>query len=517
MRTRNTHHAMRILKHSIFWLLPLSTHAQLLTNNGAVISSTSGSIVSVNGSVLNQGATGTLDNNGTITISGDFTHDAPNTCFGTSAGEVSLNGGAQTIGGSSVAVFNYLELAGTGTKTLLQDIEVGGAYSVPVGGLFVNTQNLDLGTHQLTVRNTDPTAITRNTGFIVSETDPNAGYSWVRWNIGSNSGNYTIPFGNAATNSYLPYSASITSPGVGATGFVRMATYPTVTLAAPNNRPLPAGMPSLIDVTGNENAAHVLDRWWVLETGNYTTAPVANTTFTYRDSEWSTGTNTIVEGALQLERQQGTWSLLPTVTNTIANTLQTTGVPLATAFWTAAELGSPLPVELLSFTAERVGVSEVALDWSTATESNNAGFEVWRMVEGEAAFTNIAWVDGQGDSRTTTYYGLPDTKAASATSYYQLKQVDNDGRATWSPIAAVAGVASEVRLVAYPNPAHDRVVLAGLPVGTSRIGLFDASGRAVRAWGGTTEIDGLSDLERGVYTIVVESTEGIQSVRLVLE
>ncbi len=508
---------MRIFKHAIFWLLPLGTQAQLLTNNGAVISSTFGSIVAVNGDVLNQGATGLLDNNGILILSGDFTHNAPNNCFGTSAGEVGLNGGAQTIGGSSVAVFNYLELAGTGTKTLQQDVEVGGAYAVPAGGIFLNTQHLDLGSHQLTVRNADPTAITRSTGFIVSETDPNAGYSFVRWNIGAGTGAYTIPFGNAATNSYLPYTASVTSPGAGASGFVRMATYPTVTLATPNNRPLPTGMPSLIDVTGNENAAHVLDRWWVLEAGNYTTAPVADATFTYRDSEWSTGTNTILEGALQLERQQGTWSLLPTVTNTTANTLVTTGVPLATAFWTAAELGSPLPVELLSFTAERVGESEVALDWSTATEHNNAGFEVWRMVEGEDAFTKIAWVDGQGDSRTTTYYALPDANAARTASYYQLKQLDHDGRATWSPIVAVAGVPSPVRLVAYPNPAHDRVVLAGLPEGTSRIDLFDATGRAVRAWGRTNEIDGLSDLERGVYTIVVESDEGVQSVRVVLE
>lgn len=512
MRTNTT--IMRLLKYLLLGALPLAAQAQLLTNN-AVITNTA--VISVNGDLLNQGATGLLDNNGILIVSGNFTHNAPNNCFGTSAGEVGLNGGAQTIGGSSVAVFNYLELAGTGTKTLLQDIEVGGAYTVPAGGLFVNTQNLDLGTHQLTVRNADPTAITRSTGFIVSETDPNAGYSWVRWNIGANTGNYTIPFGNGATNAYLPFTASITTAGTGAAGYLRMATYPTITLALPNNRPLPAGMPALIDVTGAENAPNVLDRWWIMESDNYTTAPVGTTTFTYRDSEWGTGTNTIVEAGLQLERQQGVWSMLPTVINTGANTLVASGVPLSTYIWTAAEIGSPLPVELLTFTGERVNAREVMLNWSTATEHNNAGFEVWRMIEGEEEFSNVAWVEGAGESQALVNYAVPDENTTSRTSYYQLKQVDHDGQFEWSPIVAVSGSGVEAQLVAYPNPARDRVVLSGLPTNVDRITMVDAAGRFVGAWGNTTELDNLDGFERGVYTVVVEGPEDIKTLRLVLE
>ncbi|MBK7944832.1 MAG: T9SS type A sorting domain-containing protein [Flavobacteriales bacterium] len=508
---------MRLIKQTIFWLLPFGAHAQLLTNNGAVISSTNGSIVVVNGAVLNQGATGELNNNGTITISGDFTHNAPNNCFGNSAGEVSLNGGNQTIGGSSVAVFNYLELAGTGTKTLLQDAEVGGAYAAPAGAIALNNRNLDLGAHQLTVRNPDPSAITRISGFIISETDPVAGYSFVRWNIGARTGSYVIPFGNASTGAYLPYTATITAAGVGATGYIRMATYPTVTLANPNNRPLPAGMTSLIDVSGIENAPHVLDRWWVLGNGGYTTAPVANTQFTYRDSEWSTGTNTISEPALQLERMTNVWNMMPTVTNITANTLTTNAQPLIPSFWTAAEMFSPLPVELLSFTGERTSDREVQLKWITATERNNAGFEVWRMIEGEEDYAEIGWVAGEGNSLQMITYELPDDNSATTTSYYKLKQVDSDGQFTWTPIVAVKGAGVRTELVAYPNPARDRIMLAGLPDNTKRIVLFDATGRLVRTWNNTSLLDGLGDLERGVYNIGTESADGMTSVRVVLE
>lgn len=500
-------------------MLPFGAQAQLLTNNGAVITSTFGSAVIVNGGVLNQGATGILDNNGSLMITGDFTHNAPNSCFGASQGEVSLNGGAQTIGGNNVAVFNDLSLDGTGTKTLLQDVEVGGAHASPAGTLFLNGRTLDLGTHQLTIRNPAPSAINRTTGFIVSETDPNAGYSFVRWNIGDAPVNaYTIPFGNAATGEYLPFTATILAPGVGVSGYVRMATYPTITLANPNNRPLPTGMVNLIDVSGAENAPNVLDRWWIMESEGYTSAPVATTQFTYRDNEWSTGTNTIVESTLQLERRVNTWTMMSTVANTTANTLTTIGQPLITSTWTAAELGSPLPVELLSFTGERMNDREVMLRWSTATESNNAGFEVWRMLEGEETFAEVGWVDGVGNSQTLSSYELADDNASDRTSYYKLKQVDNNGVSEWSDVLSVAGTRHAAEIVAYPNPARDRLMLTGPLTDVERIDLVDAGGRAVRSWGRTMLLDGLDDLERGMYMVIASHIGGGSSiVRVILE
>lgn len=506
---------MRTLIRILPWLLPFSAQAQLLTNNGAVITSTCGSAVMVNGGVLNQGATGILDNNGSLMISGDFTHNAPNSCFGASQGEVSLNGAAQVIGGSNVAVFNHLSLDGTGMKTLLQDVEVGGNYANPSGALFLNARVLDLGTHQLIVRNAAPSAITRTTGFIVSETDPNAGYSFVRWNIGDASANtYVIPFGNAVTGEYLPFTATILAPGIGATGYVRMATYPTITLANPNNRPLPTGMASLIDVSGSENAPNVLDRWWVMESAGYATAPVATTQFTYRDNEWNTGTNTIVESTLQLERQMGAWTMMPTVINTATNTLTTIGQPLLTSSWTAAELGSPLPVELLSFTGERMNDREVMLRWSTASENNNAGFQLWRMIEGEEEFTEIAWVDGAGDSQSLLDYELIDDNATTKTSYYRLKQVDNDGQFEWSAVVAVAGVMSTADVRLYPNPCSEVLSFSGLP-SDAQARIVDASGRTVMEPAMQAGVLDVSILVPGSYAFIATTTDGTITARFI--
>lgn len=513
---RCTSIAMRLLR-LLPWFMPFGLNAQLLHNNGAVITINSLATVDVNGDLMNNG-TGVIDNNGSMVISGNFVHNASNTCFAASHGTVVLDGAAQGIGGSDVAVFNNLVLTGTGPKTLMQHVEVGGAYAAPMGVLDLDDRTLDLNGYDLTVLNPLPTAITRTSGYVISERDPGNGYSFVRWNVGQNTGNYTMPFGNAATNDYLPFTAAITTPGVGTTGYIRMATYPTVTLASPNNRPLPTAVPSLVDVSGMENAPNVLDRWWVMESGNFTASPIATTTFAYRDGEWSTGTNTITESALQLERQMGVWNMFPTVTDIAANTLTATGIPLMTSSWTAAMLAAPLPVELLSFTGKRLNEREVQLDWSTATEQNNAGFEVWRMIEGEDDFTEVGWADGAGNSQQLINYLHPDNNRASKTSYYKLKQVDTDGQYEWSTLVAVEGAGFAAQLVAYPNPARDVITLIGLPENTTTITMHDASGRLVKQWSSTTMLTELGVLERGVYLLnALDADGGVFGVRVALE
>ncbi|MBK7556277.1 MAG: hypothetical protein IPI55_17275 [Flavobacteriales bacterium] len=102
-----------------------------------------------------------------------------------------------------------------------------------------------------------------------------------------------IPFGNDVTNDYLPLIFGITAPGSGGSGSITCSTYPTDPFVAPNNRPLPTGLTSLTDLSGTENAPNVVDRFWPMRTDDYSIPPTATITFTYRDGEWNTGTNTI--------------------------------------------------------------------------------------------------------------------------------------------------------------------------------------------------------------------------------
>jgi hypothetical protein len=111
-----------------------------------------------------------------------------------------------------------------------------------------------------------------------------------------------------------------------------------------------------------------------------------------------------------------------------------------------------LPVELTSFTA-KVSKGSVLLNWSTATEINNQGFEIERKTE-EGQFTTIGQVIGNGTTTERKEYSYNDTQVQSGKYYYRLKQVDFDGSFEYSnEILADISAPLEFALNQnYPNP-----------------------------------------------------------------
>jgi hypothetical protein len=77
------------------------------------------------------------------------------------------------------------------------------------------------------------------------------------------------------------------------------------------------------------------------------------------------------------------------------------------------------------------------LSWQTATEKNNAGFDIERSTD-STAFSKIGRVKGNGTTTQSHSYTFTD-KTASGTVYYRLKQTDYDGSATYSSTVEVKG------------------------------------------------------------------------------
>jgi len=91
---------------------------------------------------------------------------------------------------------------------------------------------------------------------------------------------------------------------------------------------------------------------------------------------------------------------------------------------------SGLPVELTSFTA-RIDERNIILNWATATETNNFGFEIQRRSGHE--YTTIGFVEGHGNSNSPKHYNFIDTDIGlSGNYYYRLKQIDIDGTIEFS-------------------------------------------------------------------------------------
>ena len=110
-----------------------------------------------------------------------------------------------------------------------------------------------------------------------------------------------------------------------------------------------------------------------------------------------------------------------------------------------------IPVELTSFTASVVGNS-VQLQWSTATETNNRGFEITRGINNRE-FTTIGFVKGNGTTVEKHDYSFVDNSEFSGTVYYRLKNMDFDGQHDYSNVVEVTKVVTSYALAQnYPNP-----------------------------------------------------------------
>ncbi|MFC2085649.1 T9SS type A sorting domain-containing protein [Bacteroidota bacterium] len=143
-----------------------------------------------------------------------------------------------------------------------------------------------------------------------------------------------------------------------------------------------------------------------------------------------------------------------------------------------------LPVELTSFVAAVDG-GAVDLVWVTASETNNAGFEVEsRRAADPAGWSKEAFVDGHGSTVSPRTYRFRIDELEPGRYAYRLKQVDFDGTFEYSDeIEALVEVPGVFVLEpAYPNPFNpSTTVRFAVAVEQEVIAtLHDASGRQVR-------------------------------------
>ncbi|NBC17151.1 MAG: T9SS type A sorting domain-containing protein [Bacteroidetes bacterium] len=151
-----------------------------------------------------------------------------------------------------------------------------------------------------------------------------------------------------------------------------------------------------------------------------------------------------------------------------------------------------LPVELTAFDAVADGEA-VTLRWETASETNNAGFEVQRLSmrepengsEGdEGAWQALGFVEGHGTTAEPQRYVYQVGDLAPGTHTFRLRQVDFDGTFEYSPEVEVAvEMAAAYRLTpAHPNPFNPttQFSVAVQRAQHVRIDVYDVTGRRVR-------------------------------------
>ncbi len=176
------------------------------------------------------------------------------------------------------------------------------------------------------------------------------------------------------------------------------------------------------------------------------------------------------------------------------------------------------PVELMGFDAKIQG-ERVALQWSTAWESQNRGFEVQMSRVGQA-FSSIGFVAGNGTTQEMIDYDFTTEPLSDGIYQFRLRQEDFDGKFQFSGVVEVQFAAAEMMAIkVYPNPAtRQATVDIVLPLETAvRAELISSDGRVVASQSWDRELGKkgiqwnlpLENLPAGYYLVRVR---GVQQV-----
>ena len=151
------------------------------------------------------------------------------------------------------------------------------------------------------------------------------------------------------------------------------------------------------------------------------------------------------------------------------------------------------------------------LTWSTATESHTKSFEVQHSPDGNT-WQLVGTVAAAGNSQREKSYRLLHTKPVSA-NFYRIRQIDLDGRFSFSKVISVRFDGEGKSLLIYPNPAKDVLTLYLLH--TQEVKILNLKGEQM--WSGRLSagrhVIRVNHLMRGIY-IIRSSSSGIQKMIL---
>jgi photosystem II stability/assembly factor-like uncharacterized protein len=193
-----------------------------------------------------------------------------------------------------------------------------------------------------------------------------------------------------------------------------------------------------------------------------------------------------------------------------------------------------VPVELTSFTANSLS-GKIVLNWRTATETNNRGFEIERRIikgDNTGTWNFIGFKSGNGTTTNPQEYSYTDNISdINATSIaYRLKQVDFDGRSNYSDEVLVENIVPVQFSLSqnYPNPFNPTTVINyALPYNTFvSLKVYNALGQEVSTLVNETKQAGshhvnfnASGLPSGVYYYILKAginNNFVQSDKMIL-
>ena len=468
-----------------------------LRNNGAKIIITSGAylkIDGINGNYTNttepiSGEHGRIDLAGTLILDGDWTNNASGgTLLAGTSGEVIFDGSStQQITGSLTTNFVNVQLN--------EDVEILAPYTVTTN-LDLSGGCLILGSHDLTIpssasiTNYGPGKYIRTGGDGALVLNVDAGGSAITYPVGTATSYIPVKLKQAAAsggNFKVRIIDGIWSNGTSGT-----------------------------DISQSNEC---VDKTWLIESS---VTPL-NITMTM---QWNA-----TDEKNGFDRQQcyishfsnSSWDVITPVIAAGSDpyTVFRSGITSLSPYSVAGDNdGNPLPVELVYFSAKTIDYDAV-LNWETASEINNDGFEILRSFNGQD-FESVGFVKGDGNSNNLNHYEFTDfspTQNQSGIVYYRLKQIDFNGKFELSKIKDVLFQNfNSTKYIIWPNPTQGKLNIAHTGTSIKRIKVTDLTGKIlyIKENEVFNSID-LGTLSKGIYILELDNGSEVYREKIVLE
>lgn len=385
------------------------------------------------------------------------------------------NGGNGTTIGNTVAVRVGGELSLTNGKVFASDLTpIRFAVNATINPIE-NVANHIVGTAIMESRNVGVGAFTQFLGFAMA--------------AGGNVGTLTLTrkSGNGAGNTLAP---APTTGIVNPVGFQSIAAHWIVDVATNQDRSITVSWNSAWN--NSKNLAQM--QLW------HTASPFTTA------SPWIVMNNTPVD----------------------MNSLSHTALSGTTALrngWTVSDVVSPLPVELLYFSAKEQNKNAL-LNWQTIVETNTASFDVERSVDGEN-FEKIGNVSSKRPlANEIASYNFIDKNLYDLNAenvYYRLKMIDNDNSFKYSKKESIKTNNTSENIGIFPNPFSDNISIKINLAQTQDVSIkiTDVLGREVYAYNNNLQNISLelnkelSDLAKGAYFVHISTENTQKTVKII--
>lgn len=308
----------------------------------------------------------------------------------------------------------------------------------PVGTLTLAAGELNTNGFTITIDNTSTSAVVRDSGL------GHTGYiaGTLKWDLGAGAtGPHVYPVGSAAR--YRPVTIT---PGTGPH---------KLSVEFRDMDPNLVNAPCTCNTNDYDLTLNAISTNYYWYVDSYLGGDNITLTFTYGDDD--PGINE-VDPLLTARWSGAVWTNMGGYSqNTVLNTLETQSFGHGTfgAYDFAGAPGTGLfPVTYVGFNGS-VSTGKVLLKWSTASETNNKGFDVERSGDGKI-YSMIGYVNGAGTtSIQQNYQFADDALKSSGTYFYRLKQTDYDGQYAYSSVIEIfvdTGMQEFTISNSYPNP-----------------------------------------------------------------